>query len=149
LASAGAQVAYSTLATVQFSLFSPWQISMVPQRVRDGTVAIDLARPVSLNGQMFFGQLGLTLGTAPFALLTLPFAVLVGGAQPPASAGAAATYAVSLVIGYLIATLLGALMGMMAFWTLEIQGIMMIYRMLSQFSTALTGRCSAETSAAT
>lgn len=129
----GAQIAYSTLATVQFSLFSPWQVSMVPERVREGTVAFDLARPVGFNGQMFFGQLGFTLGNAPFALIALPFAVLVGGAQPPASVAAGAAYAVSLVIGYLVALLLGALMGLMAFWTIEIQGVLLIYQMLSQF----------------
>ncbi|OIV37681.1 hypothetical protein BIV57_09760 [Mangrovactinospora gilvigrisea] len=129
----GAQIAYSTLATVQFSLFSPWQVSMVPQRVRDGTVAVDLARPVGFNGQMFFGQVGFTLGNAPFALLALPFAILVGGAQPPSSAGTAGLYALSLLGGYLISLLLGSLMGMVAFWTLEIQGILMVYRMLSQF----------------
>ena len=129
----GAQIAYSTLATVQFSLFSPWQISLVPQRVRDGTIAIDLARPASFNGQMFAGQLGFTLGNAPFALLALPLAVLAGGARPPASLAAGFGYAASLLLGYLISVLLGALMGMVAFWTLEIQGILMIYRMLTQF----------------
>jgi len=129
----GSQIAYSTLATVQFSLFSPWQVSMVPQRVRDGTIAIDLARPISFNSQMLAWQLGSTLGNAPFALLALPFAVLVGGAQLPASAGAGLEYAVSLVLGYLLAVLLGALMGMVAFWTLEIQGILLIYLMISRF----------------
>lgn len=129
----GLQIAYSTLATVQFSLFSPWQVSMVPQRVRDGTIAIDLARPISFNSQLLAWQLGFTLGNAPFALLALPFAVLVGGAQLPVSAGAGFAYAVSLVLGYLIAVLLGALMGLVAFWTLEIQGIMLIYLMVSRF----------------
>lgn len=127
------QITYSTLATVQFSLFSPWQVSLVPQRVRDGTIAIDLTRPVSFNGQMLAGQLGYTLGNAPFALFALPFAVLVGGMQPPALAEAGFGYVASLALGYLVAVLLGALMGMVAFWTLELKGIMLVYGMVSQF----------------
>lgn len=39
-------IAYATLATVQYTLFSPWRFSLIPQRVRDGQVAMDLLRPV-------------------------------------------------------------------------------------------------------
>jgi ABC-2 type transport system permease protein len=129
----GTQIAYSTLATVQYNLFNPWEVSLIPERVRDGTIAVDLARPVSFTGQMLAGQLGFTLGSAPFALLAFPFAVLAGGAQAPASAGAGFGYAVSLVLGYLISVLLGGLMGMVAFWTLELQGMMLVYYVAGQF----------------
>lgn len=127
------QIAYVTLASVQSWLFNPWAISPIPQRVREGTVAIDLARPVGFTTQMLFAQAGTVLAMAPFAVLALPFAVLLGGAQAPASFLAGLAYVISLVPALLASLLLAAIVSMMAFWTLEVSGIFMIYRMTSQF----------------
>jgi ABC-type uncharacterized transport system permease subunit len=127
------QISYSTLAAVQYWLFNPWAMSTVPQRVRDGKVAVDLARPIRFTAQSSFAQAGVTLAGAPFVLIALPFAVLLGGAQTPASVGEGFLYVLSLLPAFLIALLSAAIIGMIAFWTLEIGGILMIYRMIAQF----------------
>lgn len=127
------QIAYSTLATVQYFLFNPWQISNIPERVRTGKVAVDLARPVRYTAQAVFGQAGVMLANLPFAVAVLPLAVLVGGARPPASVGAGFAYAVSLVPAFAITLLTGTLIGLTAFWTLEIDGMITIYQMVGQF----------------
>jgi ABC-2 type transport system permease protein len=126
-------IAYATLATVQYTLFSPWRFSQIPQRVREGKVAVDLLRPVGFVGQMIAGQVGGTAALAPFMLLALPFALLVGGATAPPSTRAAAAYAVSLVLAYAISQLLALLVGMVAFWSVENTGFFMIYRVAAQF----------------
>jgi len=126
-------IAYATLATVQYTLFSPWRFSQIPQRVREGKVAMDLLRPVGFCGQMLAAQVGGTAALAPFLLLALPFALLVGGAAAPPSAGAAVAYVVSLALAYAISQLLALLVGMVAFWTVENTGIFMIYRVVAQF----------------
>ena len=126
-------IAYATLASLQHWLFNPWNFSVIPQRVREGKIAIDLARPVRFLGQVVAGQVGTTAAMAPFALLALPLAVLVGGAQAPASFGAGVAYVVSLVLAYLVTVLLSSLVGLTAFWTLEVSGFFVIYRMVSQF----------------
>jgi len=126
-------IAYATLATVQYTLFSPWRFSQIPQRVREGKVAMDLLRPVGFCAQMLAGQVGGTAAMAPFLLLALPFALLAGGAAAPPSALAAVAYAVSLVLAYTISQLLALLVGMVAFWTVENTGIFMIYRIVAQF----------------
>jgi ABC-type uncharacterized transport system permease subunit len=126
-------IAYATLATVQYTLFSPWRFSPIPQRVREGKVAMDLLRPVGFCGQMLAGQVGGTAAMAPFMLLALPFALVVGGAAAPPGVPAAAAYAVSLALAYVISQLLALLVGMVAFWTVENTGILMIYRIVAQF----------------
>ncbi|WP_020580047.1 ABC transporter permease [Actinopolymorpha alba] len=126
-------IAYATLATVQYWLSNPWNFSVIPQRVREGKIAIDLSRPVSFLGQVVAGQVGTTAALAPFALVAVPFTVLVGGAQPPPSVGAGLAYVVSLGLAYVITILLSSLVGLSTFWTLEVGGFFMIYRMVSQF----------------
>lgn len=126
-------IAYATLATVQYTLFSPWRFSQIPQRVREGKVAMDLLRPVGFCGQMIAGQVGGTAAMAPFMLVALPFALAFGGAAAPPSAWAAVAYAVSLVLAYAISQLLALAVGLVAFWTVENTGIFMIYRVVAQF----------------
>jgi ABC-2 type transport system permease protein len=126
-------VAYATLATVQYALFNPWRFSLIPTRVREGKVAVDLLRPIGFCGQMLAGQIGGTAATLPFVLLALPFALLIGGASAPPTWASTLAYPVSLLLGYAITQLLALLLGMVAFWTLEISGIFMIYRFVAQF----------------
>ncbi|MEY9847160.1 ABC-2 type transport system permease protein [Streptacidiphilus sp. BW17] len=126
-------LAYVTLANVQSWLFNPWQFSLIPDRVRDGLVATDLARPVGFLGQIIARQIGRTGAMLPFAVLALPFAVLLAGMAPPASTASAVGYLVGLVLAYGITTLVSLLLGLSTFWSTEIGGIFLIYRMVSQF----------------
>jgi ABC-type uncharacterized transport system permease subunit len=126
-------ITYATFAALQGWLLVPWEFSLIPQRVREGKVAADLVRPVGFVTQVVAGQIGRTAATAPFVIATLPLAVLVGGGRPPASYGAAAGYLVSTALAYLIATMLSVVVGMTAFWTMEIAGAFMVYRVVSAF----------------
>jgi ABC-type uncharacterized transport system permease subunit len=126
-------LAYVTMASLQSWLFNPWAFSLIPDRVRDGLVSVDLTRPVSFLGQVVAGQVGRTAALVPFALLALPFTVLLAGMAAPATPLAAAGYLVSLTLAYAITTLLSVLFGMITFWTMEINGLFLIYRMVSQF----------------
>ncbi|WP_310728623.1 ABC-2 family transporter protein [Streptomyces sp. N2A] len=125
--------AYATLATVQYTLFSPWQLSPIEQRVRDGKVAVDLLRPVGFPSQMLAGQLGWASASVPALLIALPFALLIGTAEAPASAVATVAYPVALAGALVVNQLLFLLLGMVAFWTLEISGLRMVYRFVAQF----------------
>ena len=126
-------LAYVTLASVQSGLFNPWAFTLIPERVREGRVGADLARPVGFVAQVVASQVGRTVAMAPFAVLALPFAVLLAGTAAPASAPDAVLYVVSLALGYAVTTLLSLLFGLITFWTLEIGGVFLIYRMVSQF----------------
>jgi ABC-2 type transport system permease protein len=129
----GTQIAYTTLVAVQYWVFNPWGVYQIPQRVYEGKIAVDLARPVGFIQQVMAGQAGATAATVPFALVALPLAILVGGAVPPASVAAGLIYVASLLLAYVIIAMLAILVGLTAFWTLEIGGMFMIFRMVSQF----------------
>lgn len=128
-----ALIIYLTLANLQLWIMSPFIAAYIRSRVREGQVAIDLTRPVGFLHQMVAGELGATAGRLPFLLIAFPWALLAGDMQPPASISAGAFYAVSLTMAYLIAVLLGLILGLTSFWTMEIQGIQMIYSLVSQF----------------
>ena len=122
-----------TLANLQLWLVWPLIGQILPERIRSGQVALDLARPVGFPGQMLAQQVGVTLGSVPFVVLAFPLALAAGSMQPPASAGAVGLYVVSLLLAYGVSALMGLLIGLIAFWTLELTGFLGLYRFVSQF----------------
>jgi ABC-2 type transport system permease protein len=123
-----------TLANLQTFLIFPLVTSLyVRERLREGQIALDLARPAPFLSQLLAHQAGATAATLPFVVLALPFAMLLGGLQPPISPIAGLLYLISLGLGYLVAVLLGLIIGLMAFWTMEIDGVATIYAFANQF----------------
>jgi len=122
-----------TLANLQLWVMAPFIANYLYQQVYNGKIALDLARPVGFLSQMLALQAGYTVGLIPYVVLAFPAAWLLGGLQPPASALDALLYVVSLALAYLISVLLGLLLGLSAFWTLEMGGFLGMYRFVSQF----------------
>lgn len=127
------QIAYATLAALQFWLLNSWARYPIAQRIREGKIAIDLSRPVGLVPQVVAGQLGATGAMVPFALLALPFALVAGGAAAPASPIALLGYLATSAGALGVATLLTTSVSMIAFWTLENTGFWLAYRIFTQF----------------
>jgi ABC-2 type transport system permease protein len=126
-------LAFVTIANLQIWLMPPFLAGFIQERVREGTIALDLGRPVGFVEQMIAHQLGHTVAILPFAILVFPLAVLVGGIAPPSSAAAALLYVLSLALAFLVSTLINLLLGMIAFWTLEADGFLTIYEFISRF----------------
>jgi len=68
-------------------------------------------------------------------VIGLPVAMLAGELRPPPSVSAGLGYAVSLLLAWVIAVELNLVMGLIAFWTLELTGFQMMYRLIGQFCT--------------
>ena len=126
-------ITFVTLANLQGFLLFPMIAWYVRERVREGQVALDLARPAPFLSQLLAHQAGTTASSLPFVVLALPCAVLLGGIQAPQSPTAALFYVVSLGLGYLVAVMMGLIIGLIAFWTLEIGGVLTIYGFANQF----------------
>jgi ABC-type uncharacterized transport system permease subunit len=126
-------IGFMTLANLQLFLMASWITGYLYDRIRQGLIALDLARPVPFLGQLVAYQIGGTVALLPFLLVAAPLAFLAGGVQPPASLIAAGLYLVSLALAYLVSMLLGMLIGLVAFWTTEIWGIRAIVDFVSQF----------------
>jgi ABC-2 type transport system permease protein len=131
--SAETTTAYAALSLVQFTVFNPFRPSALPQRVREGKIAVDLLRPVNLPGQMIAGQLGSVAAMALATLPALPILLLIGSVPAPASSAAAVGYAVAFISGLVLNQLIIFLVNLVCLWTLEISGMMLIFRFVSQF----------------
>ncbi|MFE6864946.1 ABC transporter permease [Kitasatospora sp. NPDC057692] len=129
------QLAYVSLASVQAWLANSdaRSLATVQLRIREGAVALDLVRPVRFTAQLIAARAGATLAMLPFAGCALVFSVLAGGSQAPASAPALLVYAASLVPAYTCALLLGVIVGLISFWTLELDGFYSVYLMTAHF----------------
>jgi ABC-2 type transport system permease protein len=124
---------YLTIANLQIWIVFPEGGEILQRKVREGTVALDLARPVSLVAQLTSQQVGATFGRVPLILAGAPLALFIGVLRAPASPEAAAIYAVSVVLAYTVVTLMGLLLGIVSFWTLETTGLWAIYRFANLF----------------
>ncbi|MCL5946666.1 MAG: ABC-2 family transporter protein, partial [Chloroflexi bacterium] len=116
-----------------FTLLNPFLADYIQERVSKGLIVLDLLRPIGFLQQMFAGQIGATTGVLPFILAALPFAAVLGSLRPPSSLAALGFYLLSLVLAYLLTALLSLLLGMIAFWTIEMSGFRMIYYFTSKF----------------
>jgi ABC-type uncharacterized transport system permease subunit len=135
-------IAFVTLGNLQLVLMRPMLVWYVQHRIHEGQIGLDLARPVPFLGQLFAQQVGATAGLLPFVVLSVPLALLVGKLAPPASLGAGLAYLVSLVLAYLIATLIGLLMGLVAFWTVQSLGVQVSTSSRRSSSVGRWSRCS-------
>ena len=126
-------IAYLTLANLQLWVMFPVLADYISQRVRDGMVAQELARPVPFLIQMVGYQVGDTAAGLPFIALALPAAFLLGGLLPPASQLTALLYAVSLFLGWLVVVMTGLVIGILSFWTTDVSGFFMIHGFVSRF----------------
>jgi ABC-2 type transport system permease protein len=126
-------IAYLTLAALQSHAMFPNLAYFIEERVYNGQIAVDLARPVPFLGQMLASQIGVTAGQLPFIAIAFPLAVVLGGIAPPASPLAAALYLVSLLLAYAVVVLTGVLIGLLSFWTVQVNAFVMIHSFVSRF----------------
>ena len=102
----------------------------IDHEVRQGVLSTYLVKPFSVWGQWFAGELAWKLMRA--MLLTpvlLGCLVWLGPelALPPFDAGRALLLLVSLALGYVVCFTLKLCLGMITFWSTDINGIMTLY----------------------
>jgi ABC-2 type transport system permease protein len=102
----------------------------IRDKLREGTIATDLMKPISLPLYFFSDGVGMTLLHALLILPTLALALFLVHIDVPSPAVLAA-FALSFVLGYLVNFLLNFLMNCVAFWTLETFAIQLMVRWAS------------------
>lgn len=102
----------------------------IRDKVRDGTIATDLMKPISLPLFFFSDGVGMTLLHALLILPTMALALLLVRIDVPSPAVLAA-FALSFLLGYLVNFTLNFLMNAVAFWTLETFAIQLMIRWVS------------------
>ena len=106
---------------------------VVRERIREGSIAIDFMRPISIPWFVFAD----TVGQTGFAILqiapALVLALLIVHIDAPVSLAAALLFLVSMAIGFVVNFFLDMMMATITFWTMEIFGI----QLMMQFATSL------------
>ena len=126
---------YLTLANLQVRFLRPEMDESIQERIRQGQIGFDLSRPVGYPGQLLAGAMGEMVGMLPFLAVAFPVALIAGELTAPASAEAGVGYAAALLLAWVVAALLNLLIGLVSFWTLEMNGFRMMYNLLGNFAT--------------
>jgi ABC-2 type transport system permease protein len=132
----GDMVAYSLLVMVGRAFSSmPGLTTGIARDIRDGSIKKFLAQPIDLLDYLFWHRVAHKL--VYYAVAFLPFALVFwlcrdyfrGWPDGWAFAGAC----VSLVLAFLVGFLIESLMGLCAFWFLEVSSLVFVYMLLSYF----------------
>ncbi|HWV23504.1 MAG TPA: ABC-2 family transporter protein, partial [Thermomicrobiales bacterium] len=126
---------YLTIANLQLYFLRPEVSGDIQSRIREGQIGFDLSRPVGYPSQLIAGAAGDMLGLLPMIVVSLPVALIVGELKLPPSAMYGAAYLVSFLLAWVIAVQLNMMVGLISFWTLEMTGFEMIYRLIGNFAT--------------
>ena len=123
-------ITYATIAMLMSLILEVDGTRMVREKVREGTIATDLMKPISLPMYFFSDGIGQTLLHALLVVPSLFFALLLVRIDVPPPATLAA-FAIAFIIGYCVNFFLNFLMNSIAFWTLETFAIQLIVRWTS------------------
>jgi ABC-2 type transport system permease protein len=102
----------------------------IREKIREGTIATDLMKPISLPLYFFSDGVGMTLLHAILIVPALVLSLVIVRIDVPAPHVLAA-FALSFLLGYLVNFLLNFLMNCVAFWTLETFAIQLMVRWVS------------------
>jgi len=126
---------YLTIANLQLRFLSPELDGDIEERIREGQIGFDLNRPVSYPMQLIAGGLGDVIATLPMLVIAVPIAFIFGELHAPETAEAGIAYVASLALAWIVAMQMNMLIGLVSFWTLEMNGFRMMYRLIANFST--------------
>src|SRR5437588_8315437 len=102
----------------------------IREKIREGTIATDLMKPISLPLYFFSDGVGMTLLHAVLIVPALLASLLLVRIDVPPPHVLAA-FAVSFLLGYLVNFFLNFLMNCVAFWTLETFAVQLMVRWVS------------------
>jgi ABC-type uncharacterized transport system permease subunit len=126
-------VGYAVLGLTIAGVLDTSPFWSIESRVRDGLIGVDLTRPIGLLTQSLAVQVGYVVAMLPAVAVGLGTGLAVQGLAPPTSAGAAAGFAVSLLLAFGVSQLITLLMSLTSFWTLEVGGLGMAFFVVRTF----------------
>lgn len=123
-------ITYATIALLMSLVLEVDGTRLIREKVREGTIATDLMKPISIPLYFFSDGFGQTLLHAVLVLPSLACALLLVhiDVPPPATI---ATFALSMLVGYALNFFLNFVMNSIAFWALETFAMQMIVRWAS------------------
>lgn len=129
-------VAYYLLAMVGRAFSSmPGLSSGIARDVRDGTIKKYLTQPIDMLGYLFWHRVAHKL--VYYIMAALPFGLVFYLCRDYFSGWpdgwTTAAWGTSLVMAFLVGFLLESLIGLIAFWFLEVSSLIFVYMMINYF----------------
>ncbi|MDQ2866305.1 MAG: ABC-2 family transporter protein [Candidatus Eremiobacteraeota bacterium] len=121
---------YATVALLMSLILEVDGTRLIREKLREGTIATDLMKPISVPLYFFSDGVGQTMLHALLVIPSLFFALFLVRIDVPDPATLAA-FAWSFMLGYGINFFLNFLMNSIAFWTLETFALQLIVRWVS------------------
>ena len=123
-------ITYSTVALLMSLILEVDGTRIIRERIREGTIATDLMKPIVLPLYFFSDGFGQTVFHALMIVPTLLLALFIVHVDVPSPA-TLGVFVLSFALGYVVNFLLNFLMNAVAFWTLETFALQMMVRWVS------------------
>ncbi len=123
-------ITYATVALLMSLILEVDGTRLIREKLREGTIATDLMKPISVPLYFFSDGFGQTLLHALLVIPSVLFALLLVHVDVP-SLQVLGVFLLSFALGYLVNFFLNFLMNSIAFWTLETFAIQLIVRWVS------------------
>jgi len=123
-------ITYATVAMLMSLVLEVDGTRMIREKVREGTIATDLMKPISLPLYFFSDGVGQTLLHAVLVIPSLLCSLLLVRIDVPKPSVFAA-FLFAFLLGYCVNFFLNFLMNSIAFWTLETFAVQLIVRWAS------------------
>lgn len=104
----------------------------IHERIDQGRVAVDMVRPVGFVRQMLALNLGQSAAIWITLIVVLPGLMVIGSLAPPDS-DVLPAFLLSAVLAYTVSTLIWLLVGLSAFWLLDVSGMRAIVWVAGDF----------------
>lgn len=130
-------IVYLTVIGLLNFLMYPGISREIHRRIDQGQVAVDMVRPVGFIRQMVALELGDSAGRWMLMIVVIPGLLLIGSLTPPAPAVFAA-FLLSVVLAYTVSVLMWLLVGLSAFWLIDIEGMRSIVGIAGSFLAGVT-----------
>ncbi len=125
-------VSYSTVALLMGLVLDIDQTRAIYEKLHDGSIATDFMKPIVVPFYFFADGTGEVLFHAALIVPSLAFALLVVHVDVPAP-GVLAAFGLSFVLGYFVGFCINFILNCVAFWTLEIAAMQLIFTWLTDF----------------
>ena len=123
-------ITYATVALLMSLVLEVDGTRAIREKIREGTIATDLMKPISLPAYFFSDGFGATLFQAMLIIPSVFLALFIVHIDVP-PLGSFLAFVVSFVLGYAVNFLLNFMMNVIAFWTLETFAVQLMIRWAS------------------
>lgn len=123
-------ITYATVALLMSLILEVDGTRLIREKLREGTIATDLMKPISVPFYFFSDGAGQTLLHAILVIPSVLFALLLVHVDLPRWP-VLGMFAVTFALGYLVNFFVNFLMNAVAFWTLETFAVQLVVRWIS------------------